>query len=94
MKYIAFWEFCPEDFDKVVDKYLKMREDREKNPDKYPEVLFPSHSTAGKTEGLQVVEATADQIMDAVLYWRPLLKLKYVPLIESAKIVEKYLKSK
>ena len=94
MKYIVFWEFCPEDFDKVIEKYRKHTEEVEKFPDKYPEVLFPSHSMAGETKGFQVVEATSNQMTNAVLAWRPLLNLKYVPIFEVTKVVEKYLKSK
>jgi len=47
MKYVVFWEFCPSDFDKAVGKFRKYVEEVEKSPDKYPEVLFPSHSMAG-----------------------------------------------
>jgi len=47
MKYAVFWEFCPSDFDKAVGKFRKYVEEVEKSPDKYPEVLFPSHSMAG-----------------------------------------------
>jgi len=65
MKYVVFWEFCPEDFDKVIEKYRKYIEEVGKFPDKYPEVLFPSHSMAGETKGFQVVEATSNQMTNA-----------------------------
>ena len=42
----------------------------------------------------QVVEATSEQVANDALFWMGLVTLKFVPLIESAKIVEKYLKSK
>ncbi len=94
MKYIVFWEFCPEDFDKVIERYLAFGKEVEKHPDKYPKVIFSSHSMAGETKGFEVVEATSEQIADDVLYWMGLVKLKFVPIFEAAKIVEKYLKSK
>ena len=49
---------------------------------------------AGKTKGFEVVEATSEQIANDTLFWMGLITLKFVPIIESAKIVEKYLKSK
>ncbi len=94
MKYIVHWEFCPEDFDKVIKKVLEFAEDSEKHPEKNPEILFPSHSMAGKTKGFEVVEATSDQIANDTLFWMGLVTLKFVPIFESAKSVEKYLKSK
>jgi hypothetical protein len=49
---------------------------------------------AGKTKSFEVVEATSEQIANDTLFWMGLITLKFVPIIESAKIVEKYLKSK
>ncbi len=95
MKYIEFWKFCPEDFDKVIAKYIEFNtEEKKKHPDKYPKVIFSSYSMAGETKGFEVVEATSEQIEDDVLYWMGLITLKFVPIFESAKLVEKYLKSK
>jgi hypothetical protein len=41
-----------------------------------------------------VVEATSEQTVNGILYWYPELKLKYMPIYESAKITEQYMKSK
>ena len=94
MKYITFFEYCPEDFDKVVETYQAFGKDREKHPEKYPEVIFPSHGMAGRSKGFQIVEATSEQMRTAVLFWRGILRLKFVPILDSAKVVESYLKSK
>jgi hypothetical protein len=94
LKYIVFWEFSPEEMDKVTEKSVKHQEEMKKNPGKYPEYLFPPHTIGGQTKGFSVVEATSDQIVNGVMYWRPELKLKYMPIIESAKSIEQYLKSK
>ena len=94
MKYILFWEFCPEDNDKVIEMYLALGKEVEKHPDKYPKTIFPSHSMAGKTKGFEIVEATSEQMTHAIIYWMGLLALKFVPILAAAKIVEKYLKSK
>ena len=45
-------------------------------------------------KGFSVVEATPEQIVNGVLYWHPELKLKYMPIIESAKFIEQHLRSK
>jgi len=94
VKYILFWEFCPEDFDKVIERYLALGKEVEKHPDKYPKVIFSSHSMAGETKGFEIVEATSEQMTDAIIFWKGDLTLKFVPILESAKIVESYLKSK
>ena len=94
MKYIVFWEFSPEDMDKVVEKSVKAQEDAKKNPGKYPEYIFPPHAIGGQPKGFSLVEATPEQIVTGVTYWRPELKVKYMPIIESAKFIEQHMKSK
>ena len=94
MKYILFWEFCPKDFDKVVERYLALGKEVEKHPDKFPKVIFNSQTMAGETKGFQVVESTSEQMTEAMIFWKGELTLKFVPIVETAKIVEKYLKSK
>ena len=32
LKYIVFWEFCPEDMDKVIKKTVNMQQEAGKNP--------------------------------------------------------------
>ena len=94
MKYLVFWEFCPEDLDRVIEKSVKHAEVTKKNPGKYPEYILPPHSISGQMKGFTVVEATPEQMVNGVLYWHPELKLKYMPIIESAKFMEQHLKSK
>ena len=94
MKYILFWEFCPEDFDKVIEKRQAFVKDREKHPDKYAEVLFKSHLIPGENKGFQIVEATSEQIFAGTAFWMGVLTLKFVPILEAAKVFESYLKSK
>jgi hypothetical protein len=94
VKYIEFWEFCPKDFDEVIERFIAFGKEVEKHPDKYPEILFSSHGMAGETKGFEVVEATSEQIEDDIIFWTGLVTLKFVPIFEAAKIVEKYLKSK
>ena len=94
MKYIVFWEFCPEDFDKVLERYQAFFADGEKHPGKYPKTIFSSHSMAGETKGFEIVEATLEQMADDIGFFMGFIELKYVPILESVKLIESYLKSK
>ena len=94
MKYIAFWEFKPEDLDKVMELNKQREENRKKFPDKYSKVLFPSHGMSGETKGFTIVDTTPEKIINAILFFMPVMKLKYVPILESAKIMEQYLNPK
>ncbi|MCK4953573.1 hypothetical protein KAS14_07295 [Candidatus Bathyarchaeota archaeon] len=94
MKYIVFWEFKPEDLDKLIELDRQHEGNRKKFPNKYSKVLFPSHGMSGETKGFTIVETTPEKIINSTLFFMPVMKLKYVPIIESAKIMEQYLKSK
>ena len=94
MKYIVFWEFCPEDLDKVMQKSVKAQKEAVENPDKYSKYLLPPHSIGAQSKGFSVVEGTPEQIVNGVLFWSPEMKLKYMPIIESAKFIEQYMKTK
>ena len=94
MKYIMFWEFCPENLDKVIKKSLKRTQNVEKNPEKYAKTLYPSHSLGGQTKGFSIVDATPEHVREIVLYYLPEMKVKFVPIIESASYIDDYQKSK
>ena len=94
MKYIVFWEFCPDDWEKIIPKFQEYTKDHEENPGKYQEYLVGGHAFAGQTKGFSVAEATPEQITNVFLFWRGLLKLKYQPIREVAKVVAQYLESK
>jgi len=94
MKYLTFWEFCSEDMDKVIKKFVEYQKELEKNPGKYQKYIYPPHAFGGETKGFSIVEATPEQMAENTFYWTPLLKMTYKPIMESAKIVEQYLKSR
>ena len=94
MKYLVFWEFNSEDFDKVIQKSVKAQKESVENPDKYVKYLLPPHSIGGQNKGFSVVEGTSEQIINGVLFWRPELKLKYMPIFDTATIIEQHMKSK
>ena len=94
MKYIVFWEFCPEDMDKVIESSLKAQKESEKNPEKFAKYIMTPQSIGGQTKGFSVVEATPEQMVNSVLHWHPELKMKYMPIVDTAKFIEQYMKSK
>jgi len=92
MKYVGFWEFCPEDIDKIAAKTLKFKEEREKNPERFTKVLFPAHSM-GQCNGLTIVEASDQmQLMNTTMFWFPEMKLKYIPIYDTSQMTELYQK--
>lgn len=95
MNYIAFWEFKPEDLDKVIKKYKYAMAEREKGTGKFPKFLFPSHSIDGEYKGFAIYEdATPEQLMNVVLHFSPEEKVKFMPIFESTKLIEGYRKMK
>ena len=60
---------------------------------KYQEYLFPPHFM-GQTNGFSIVEGTPEQVNNAIIYWTPLLKMKYKPIRAAAQYVEQYMKFK
>ena len=94
MKCICFWEFEPEDFDKIIEKYKQAMEDREKFPDKFPKILFGPYSLGGEWKGFTVYDATPEQMTNLALHYMPEEKLKFVPIFDSKKALELYLEMK
>lgn len=88
VKYLVFGEFCGENVDKVTEIAQKLREARKKNPEKYPEILFPSHSMIGDYKVFTVVEATKEQMINLRLPYGPLMKFKYVPIVKATEMTE------
>ena len=95
MKYICFWEFKPEDFDKILEKYKQAMEEREKGSEKFPKIIFPPHGMDGEWKGFTIYEnVTPEQMINMAFYFAPEEKLKFVPIFEVAKAVELYQKMK
>ncbi len=92
MKYIFFWEFCPENLGKVIEKTKKHNEKMAKNPEKYATTLYPSHSLGGQTKGFAIVEATPEQCRKTIMHYLPELKGKFMPIFEAGKLIEEYKK--
>ena len=91
MKYIAFWEYCPEDMDKVIEKNRKVIAERQQFPDKYPKLVFGPYGMGGEPKGFTGLETDdPEKLTKWVLAYFPEMKIKYVPLFETSKIIEIY----
>lgn len=93
MKYLVFWEFCPEEMEKASKKFGEYMQEHEKNPGKYQEYLYPPHFI-GQSNGFSIVEASPEQINNLIIYWTPFLKLKYKPIRQASKFMEQFSKFK
>ena len=90
VKYIIFWEYCPEDVEKVIAKSLKSQEAVKKNPEKYSKTLFPPHHM-GYCKGFTIVDvADPQQMTNSHTYWFPEMKLKYVPITSNEDMLTSY----
>ena len=93
VKYICYFEFKPEDLDKVIPLFQKMIELRGKPG--YPKGISPTYAFAGETSGFTLYEVDdPQQISNHYVHYHPLLKLKWKPIAESTDVVATYLKSK
>ena len=67
---------------------------REKMPEKFPKILFPAHGLGGEFKGFTIEDGTPEQITNLVFHYMPEMKVKVVPIFESKKTTELYLKMK
>ena len=93
MKCIVYFEFCPEDIDKVIAKNIESQQIREKEPERFGTVLFPHHYT-GHCKGFLITDTTQEQMNNASVFWFPELRLKYVPIGDISDWMAAYMKPK
>lgn len=95
MKYIAFWEFNREDFEKVIEKFMQIHVERKLRAEKYPKSLSAAYTMVGEPKGFQLFETDdPEQLVNLSLHYVPLVKFNFIPIIESTKGVEIYQKMK
>jgi len=93
--YIGFWEFCPEDFDKVIAKTKYVWAEREKGSEKFPKTRFPPHSMGGEWRGFTIYgNASPEQLQNLTLYMAPEEKFEFVPIFDASKVIDQYLNMK
>ncbi len=93
MKYICYWEMDPKDLDKGIPLFQKMRELR--GTPGYPKELSPTYGFGGEMRGFTLYEVDdPQQIINHHVHYHPLLKLKWIPLVEATDFLATYLKAK
>jgi len=92
---IAFFEYCPENFEKVTEKFKVAMADREKGSEKFPKIIFPTSALGGEFKGFSIYEnPTEEQLNNIVIHYMPEVKFKFVQLTDAAKFIEQYFKAK
>jgi hypothetical protein len=93
MKYVCYWEMCPEDLDKAIPLFKKMQELRGKKG--YPTALAPTYAFAGQTSGFTLYEVDdPQQITNHYFHYHPVLKMKWKPITEANDVAATYMKLK
>lgn len=83
MEYIGFWEYDPEDLDKVRARWLKFGEVRDKNPSLFPKSKSKAYALFEGSAGFQIYEAeNAQQLTGLMMYYHPYVEWRFIPIIE------------
>ncbi len=91
MKYVCYWELCPEDMDKVIPLFQKMQELR--GTKDYPKGLAPAYTFAGQMSGFSLYAVDdPQQITNFYFHYHPLLKMKWKLIEETTNTVATYTK--
>ena len=95
MKVVKFWKLSEENMDKGIAKFGKLLEEMKKAPQKYPKYITPPHGIGSVFKGMSILEAdNEEQLVNYILAVTPEFKIKFMPLIESSKAIEIYMKTK
>ena len=58
LKYLTIGEWCPEDWEKIIERANVSFSERDEGTDKYPEFLYQPHSLIGKHKVFTVYKGT------------------------------------
>jgi hypothetical protein len=98
MKYVGFYEMNPEDFAKVIPKFMAAHQARTTDPDKFPKIVLDTHSISaegGKWKGLTIYEdPTEEQMTNLHIHYHPEVVFQFVPMIPAASFIQQFLKAK
>ena len=95
LKFIGFFEYDLKDTDEVVDRFRRITAEREKGTQKYPKLLDGPYTIGGESKVFAIYETdNMDTITNLTIYYIPVLRMKFLPIHESSKVVELYLKSR
>ena len=88
MKYLVRWEVIST-MKEAVERSQVFKAEKEKNPDKYPKVLFQGGiipATGPVIKGFETVESTEEQMLNDVMFWMEHSSFEFIPFLESPKI--------
>jgi hypothetical protein len=95
VKFVAFWEYDAEVAMKVIEKLKQMTAEREKGTERVPKLIFGPFNFAGETKGFSVYETDdPDKLTNMTAFYMPELRMKIIPIQESARAAELYVKMK
>lgn len=90
---MLFWEFCPNDIDKIIPLFQKMGELRGSKG--YPKDVTATHTFQGSTSGFTIYEVgDQEEMSNLYFHYYPYLKMKWKPIEESSETVKIYMKTK
>ena len=82
MKYIWYWEWKDEDWDKENEISAKFREALEKNPDDFPKMLTATCFTS-RCKGFRIIEAkNENQLINLASIWWPTENWRFEAFLE------------
>ena len=88
MKYLVHWEIVST-MKEAMERSKVFKADKEKNPDKYPKVLFQGGIipvTGPAIKGFEIVESTEEQMLNDVVFWMEHVSIEFIPFLEGPKI--------
>ena len=95
MDFIGYFEYKPEDFDKIIKLFRKAMEAREKDKEKFPKMVYGPVGMAGGWKGFTVYkDPTQKQMNSLVIHYMPYMTFKFISLTPASEMIEQYLKEK
>jgi hypothetical protein len=95
VKVLAFGEYCPEDFEKVAERFRQAMAERQRGSVKFPKMIFPPHGISGESKTVMVYDdPTEEQLNALVIHYLPVMTFKFMPLLEATKFIEQYNKER
>lgn len=89
MKYLVVGEYDPVNMYAVFKKGKAYREDKEKQPDRYPDTIFPTHFMVDKDKYMAIWETDdPEKNENKIGFMSPEVKYEVYPLLD-AKTFEK-----
>lgn len=93
MQFIGFFEYNADDADKVIEKFTQIMAERQTGTEKFAKLVFGPYHFNGEDKGFGIYETDdPDKLMSLSVFYTPLMKWKFIPIIDSRKAVELWVK--